>query len=65
MTTQPDTDMSESTFACLTRAVVLAKDRQVARLSTLRSMLEREGWEEADITGAIQAWSAYENGKKA
>jgi hypothetical protein len=52
--------MTDSGFACLQRAVNLARDRQIQNAASLVSALERENWTKEEIDEAIKAWSDHE-----
>jgi hypothetical protein len=53
--------MTESGFACLQRAVNLARDQQIKSLTILTATLEQEKWTKNEIDEAISAWTDYEN----
>lgn len=55
--------MTESQFACLQRAVNLARDRQITKVTVLTASLRQEGFSPDDIEGAISSWANYESQK--
>jgi hypothetical protein len=52
--------MTDTGFACLQRAVNLARDRQIQSAASLVSALEGENWTQEEIDEAIKAWAEYE-----
>ena len=55
--------MTETQMACLMRAVNLARERQIEKLSVLREVLLQE-WDEVDVSAALKFWMSYEKTKK-
>lgn len=55
--------MTENGFACLQRAVTLARDHQISSVKNLVSRLQREKWEKDEIDEALKVWSEYEQKK--
>jgi hypothetical protein len=56
-------DLTEDQFAILHHAVTLARNESIYRLDGLRSRLEQQGYEPADIDVAINFWADYEGHK--
>jgi hypothetical protein len=55
--------MTDTQFACLQRAVNLAREHQIRKLSDLTERLRREKFTQEDIHAAIASWSDYESRK--
>jgi len=56
-------DLHEGDLAVIQHAVQLARDRQIRRVETLKSALQRQGYEKREIEAAIGFWAHYEQTK--